>query len=536
MHKIRIQIIALCLTVVLLTGCGSDDFLDTLKKYEYYEPVAYKDMKYVRPDMDEIENILAESCSIVQSGESFSEALDAIYDFYDIYDRFHTNYNLAYIHYNGDLTDGYWEEEFNFCAKNVSAIENGLEELYYAAAKSPLRDELEDEAYFGADYFDAYESESTWDEELLDLMEQEAVLQSQYYELWDQSTSVEYYSDSYFSSYGTQMAELFVKLIEVRQQIAACAGYDSYPEFVYDMYFDRDYTPAQAERYLTEIGETLCDIYCQVNQTDVEELVDGYSSEEETFQYVKDAASAMGGSMKEAFEILEKEGLYDISYGENKYDSSFEVYLWSYYEPFVFICPYMDQTDKLTFAHEFGHFVNDYVCDGSYAGTDITEVHSQAFEYLSLCYGKDTADLTKYKMADSLSVYVEQAAYALFEHQVYDLTGDELTVENVMALYERIGSGFGFNSWDWDSRDFVTIAHFFIDPMYEVSYVVGNDLAMQFYQQELEKNGAGLKIYEECLESEESYIISFAEQYGLESPFAKGRLQEVKETFERILK
>lgn len=137
MHKIRIQIIALCLTVVLLTGCGSDDFLDTLKKYEYYEPVAYKDMKYVRPDMDEIENILAESCSIVQSGESFSEALDAIYDFYDIYDRFHTNYNLAYIHYNGDLTDGYWEEEFNFCAKNVSAIENGLEELYYAAAKSP---------------------------------------------------------------------------------------------------------------------------------------------------------------------------------------------------------------------------------------------------------------------------------------------------------------------------------------------------------------------------------------------------------------
>lgn len=288
------------------------------------------------------------------------------------------------------------------------------------------------------------------------------------------------------------------------------------------------------ESYLSEISETLYDAYYWVNQSDVWELTDAYCGETDTFQYVKDASAAMGGTIGEAFELLEKAELYDISYGENKYDASFEVYLWSYYEPFIFMNPYMNQTDKLTFAHEFGHFLNDYASSGSYGGADILEVHSQAFEYLSLCYGKDTNDLTKRKMADSLCIYMEQAAYTLFEHQVYSLMDADLTVDNVMALYENIGYQFGFDSWNWDSRDFVTVSHLFTDPMYVASYVVSNDLALQIYQRELEDPGAGLKLYEKCLNSEESYIIYFAELCELESPFAEGRLQEAAEMFQEF--
>lgn len=535
MHKVRIQIIALCLMALSLIGCEHKDFFGYLDEtYGYYETVAYSDMEYTRPDMTEIQNTLTASCAVVQNSESLEEVLDAIYDFYDVYDRFYTDCNLANIRYCCALTDTYWGEEYNFCMENAPVMEAGLEELYCVAAVSPVRDELESEEYFGAGYFDAYEGENFWDDSFLDLMEQEAKLESQYYGLFDLGLSVEYYSDEYFSVYGRQMAELFVELVEVRQEIAAYAGYSSYPEFAYDYYFYRDYTPAQMESYLSEISETLYDAYYWVNQSDVWELTDAYCGETDTFQYVKDASAAMGGTIGEAFELLEKAELYDISYGENKYDASFEVYLWSYYEPFIFMNPYMNQTDKLTFAHEFGHFLNDYANSGSYGGTDILEVHSQAFEYLSLCYGKDTNDLTKRKMADSLCVYMEQAAYTLFEHQVYSLMDADLTVDNVMALYENIGYQFGFDSWNWDSRDFVTVSHLFTDPMYVASYVVSNDLALQIYQRELEDPGAGLKLYEKCLNSEESYIIYFAELCELESPFAEGRLQEAAEMFQEF--
>ena len=67
--------------------------------------------------------------------------------------------------------------------------------------------------------------------------------------------------------------------------------------------------------------------------------------------------------------------------------------------------------------------------------------------------------------------------------------------------------------------------------MYMISYVVSNDLAMQIYQQELESTGAGLSLYEQILSSQDSFLLTFAETYGLQSPFAEGRLQDAAELF-----
>lgn len=530
MKGIKLRIAVLCVAVaVLFTGCGA-----IIGELTGFGVVKYRDMEYSRPDMNEMERILQESCDTAANGKNLDQVLEGIYGFYEVYDNFHTSHALAEIRYSTDLTDLYWEEEYNFCLENASQAEAALEELYFALAASPYREELEGEAYFGADFFDAYEGESLWTEELLALMEQEAQLQGQYYALSSQAMDAEYYSDAYFTQYGTQMAELFVELIALRQQIAGEMGYDSYPEFAYELYHYRDYTPAQTEAYLTQVGQQMVGMYQTLNQSNVWETVYGYCSEEDTFQYVKTAAQNMGGHTREAFSLLETAGLYDISYGENKADGSFEAFLWSYYEPFVFVSPYLDQADKLLFAHEFGHFTNDYVCGGSAAGTDVAEVHSQAMEYLSLFYGDSAAELEAYKLADCLCTYVEQSAYALFEQRVYELEGEELTVENIQALYTQICTDFGFatGQWGWDDRDYVLVEHFYISPMYIVSYVVSNDVAFQIYQQEKQTPGKGLATYENCLESMDSYLLQFAETYGLESPFAPGRLESVKQTLE----
>lgn len=497
--------------------------------------VAFGDMEYIRPDMDEYEQLLDQVCQVAVSSTDIDEVMEQVYLFYDAYDRFCTVYSLADIHYSMDLTDSYWEEEFNYCSMYTAQADMGLEELYYALAKSPILEQLEDEENFGPGFFDYYQQQEGVNQELTALMEQESELESRYYDLSQQAMEVEYYSEEYFSRYGSQMAQLYVELVALRQQMAQVAGYDSYPEFAYDYYHYRDYTPQQAQQYLEQVGQVLAPAYEQWAYGQGWDESGAYCPESQTFRYVKRAAEAMGGSIWEAFQMLEKYELYHIEYGENKYDSSFETYLWSYYQPFVFMNPYMDQSDKLTFAHEFGHFCNDYVCYGSYAGTDVAEVHSQAMEYLSLLYAPDGQELERFKMEDCLETYVEQAAYALFEMQVYQLEGQELTVENVQALYQSIGDRFGFQSWDYDCRDYVNIPHFFTDPMYVISYVVSNDVAVQIYQLELEQPGEGLAVYEACLESMDSYILTFAETYGLESPLAPGRLEKVKATLEQSL-
>jgi len=536
------RLIALFLILaLLLSGCsGLTSYFQQVQselenRLRYHAAVHYRDMEYTRPDMDELERVLLESCRLAAEARTVEEAVDGIYAFYDVYDRFVTNTNLANIRYSRDLTDIYWEEEYTFCLENAATADAAFEELFYTLADSPHREALESDKYFGAGYFDAYEGESIWDETFLSLMEQEAALQEQYYELSSQALETEYYSEEFFTVYGSRMQQLFVELIALRQSIAAYAGYDSYPEFAYDFYHYRDYTPAQAESYMRDVGTQLKELYLQVCVGGTWDAVAEYCSEDDALSYMRTAARQMGGTIAEAFSLLEEAGLYDISYGSNKYDSSFELYLWNYYAPFIFMNPTTGQDDKLTLAHEFGHFVNDYISYGSYAGVDVAEVHSQAMEFMSLCYGEDTEFLTRYKLADCLCIYIEQSAYALFEQQVYSLTGKDLTAENVQALYEQIGQDFGLDSWDWDSQDYVLITHLYTNPMYLTSYVVSNDMALQIYQLEQAQPGSGLAVFQDCLLSQDSYILQFAQSYGLESPFAEGRLEAVKNALEGAL-
>lgn len=539
MKKNRRILVCSCLAAaLLLNGCRFADLGEYLMRLQGEldgsDVIAYNEMEYQRPNMTALEQTLQDSCNTARTSEDLDTVINGIYAYYDVYDSFYTNMSLAYIRYSGDLRDLYWQEEYDYCAANYPIADAGLEELYRALAQSPCRAELETDVYFGPGYFDAYEEESVWDEKFLAMLEEETAMENQYYDLMSQGE--EAYSDIFLNTYEEQLGQLLVDLVSHRQEIAVYMGYDSYSAFAYDFYHYRDYTPTQAEEYLEMIRQELVPLYRQVNQSQVWNIGAAPCTEQEMLDYTRRCAQAMGGYISDAFDLMEVARLYDIAYGEYKMDSSFEVYLDSYYEPFVFVCPTGSAYDKLVLVHEFGHFAHDYVCYGSYAGTDVAEVLSQGMEYLSLFYADDGESLEELKLSDGLCIYVEQAAYAAFEHQLYSLTGDNLTVENVAKLYERIGLDYGFDSWDWDSRDYVLMTHFYTEPMYLISYVVSNDAAFQLYQLELAQSGAGLEVYEQMLHSEETWFGTFVETYGLENPFALEHIQSVRATMEKILK
>lgn len=539
MKKPVIRLLALLLLSALLAGCGqlsgpAQELLEIIQQESGEGTVTFDQMVYARPDLEEMENILAKACQAA-AGEDFRKILQGIYDFYDVYDAFDTNYALADIHYCADLTNEKWEEEYNFCVNAAPQVDAMLEELYYALAKSPCLAQLEDDRYFGQGYFDSYQGQNLWDEEFTALLEQEAALVSRYYELSDLGNTFAYASEEYYDACFADMAQVLAQLVLVRQEIARYWGYDDFAQFAADNYYYRDYDLDQTESYLLAIREELVPLYVQFNENFSWEDAFTFAPESQTYDWLRNTALSMGGSVAESFRIMDQSGLYDISYSENKYPASFETYLVSYQVPFVFMNATQTEYDYLTFAHEFGHFCNDHVSWGSYAGMDVQEFFSQGMEYLSLCYGEDTERLRKMKMAESLATYVEQAGYAVFELELYRLPADQLNPEGIRQLYDRVAADYGFASVGYDSRDFIAITHFFTDPMYILSYVVSNDAAMQLYQMETESPGTGLACFEANLGTEEYYFLSFLQAAGLESPFAQGRLEEVKQTFERIL-
>lgn len=514
------KLVALLLVVSLvIVGCR-------VLKFQIPGQVPFSEMEYERPEAAAIEEQAAACVELAKDADDVGELMDEVYVFYELYSGFYTNYMLAYIHYAIDTSDAYWSAEQEHCIQQGDRVDAAFDDLMYALADCPLRQELEAEMYFGEGYFDDYDGESIWTDAYKELIAQETDLIGEYYDICEEA-------EDPYQEYDA-LSQVYVELVRVRQQMAREAGYDSYPEYAYDYTFRRDYGPEQARDYLEDIRKELVPLYEDLD-SDVWQEGQKSCTTARMYAYVEETAKAMGGGIQEAFQTMERLGLYHIEPGEHKMEVSFETFLADYFEPFVFVCPDGTRMDQLAFAHEFGHFCNDYQSGGSSSGIDVAEIFSQGMEYLSLSYGDAPQELAELKMADSLCVFVEQSAYAAFELEVYELEGKELTEENVEEIFRQVGQDYGFDGWGFDPQMYVAIPHFFTDPGYVISYVVSNDAALQIYQLEQEEEGQGLACYQESLDTEMPTLLAFLEEAGLESPFAPGRVKDIRDTLEEVL-
>ena len=84
-------------------------------------------------------------------------------------------------------------------------------------------------------------------------------------------------------------------------------------------------------------------------------------------------------------------------------------------------------------------------------------------------------------------------------------------------------------------HDYAGVPHFFTNPLYVISYVVSNDAALQLYQMEKAQAGSGLTCLRNNMTTREAYFMAFLKEAGLKSPFANGRILEVKETLQSVL-
>ena len=526
MKKRILQIIALVAVLcLLLTGCNLAGLYGT----------DYEDMVYSRPSVSQLTGCADRCVSLAQENADIDTLWLEIAEFFTLYSDYFTQYLLSYVHYCQDMTDIYWTDEYSYCEEQSAQVEAARDQLLHELAKSSAREALESEDYFGADYFDAYEGESIWTEQFQALKEQEAQLLTQYYEISQEGADLDPYSEAFFEDCGAQLEELYIQLVLVRQQLALEAGYDSYPEYSFAAEYGRDYTAEDSMAFCRQISTELSGLYVDLADSGFWDMSLYATNEQATLQYVRTMAANMGGVVAQSMELMIQNNLYDITYSPNKFDGSFEVFFYDYNEAFAFISPAGNELDHLSFAHEFGHFCNDQVSGGSIAGIDTAEVFSQGMEYLSLFYSNPSDELTRMKLGDTLCAYVEQAAYHCFEQQVYGLSEEALTKENLRTVFEDTCKDFGMDYWELDNRTYVTVSHFFTQPLYTISYVVSNDAAFQLYQLEQQQKGAGLDILLAHLDTEQEYFLPFLEEAGLDSPFLEDRIPTVKKTLEQAL-
>lgn len=525
------------------------------------EPVAFEDMEYTRPDAAALCKALGELEKLVKNGGSFDEVGAAFEAAYSDYSLFNTMDSLSYIRHTIDLNDEYYETENNWCEEQSPLIEQALEKCYIAMGQSDLRDRLEEE-YFTEDFFDFYDENQIYsNDRVVKLMQKDNDLQAQYMALQSDQTiewngeevlyediigdeSLDYDSylmayQLYYNKYNPQVGEIFAEMIRTRNEIARELGYDTFADFAYSYYYNRDYTPEEAEDYLSDIAAELAPMYFYA--------VYGAQSTtpcstDEVLDLFEKTVYRFGGEFATSYEFMQAYDLMDITDSSSKMPGSYVTYLSSYQMPFLYVSPTGELDDLLTCCHEFGHFVDGFVnCNGT-SSIDCNEIFSQGLEFLSLSRAELDDDereaLTISKVADSLMTFVSQAAYAEFELRAYALPDDQLNTEGLNALFLECMEEFGQSYTGMEdiiAPGWIDIQHFLIAPYYVISYCVSNDAALQIFQLE-EENGTGLDTYRALMStSSGNTILALLEENGMESPFEPGRVEELADFFEDYL-
>lgn len=560
MKKRAIRLLSMLLALLMLTGCSSSILNDQLDSaYRALQRnfisadrnlVPFDEMEYLRPDMSAISADFDAVNDALDGGDidAVSDALDACYlDYYN----FDTMYTIADIRSCQDVYDSYYADEVSWCGESFAAVQQKMDDMFYACAASDLAQELE-ENYFWEGFTDDYSdrSQSYYNDAAVELMQRESALVSEYRALAAESAASLGETSSYmqtirnYEKYNEDFARIYIELVRVRQELAAQFGMD-YEQMQYSFYFERDYTPEQAAQYVADIRSYMVPVYEEVMEASpYDDIYYDYLDEDELLGVLGSVAELMGGDVKAAFDFMTKYELCDVSLNSSKAAMSFQTYLSNYEAPFLFLDPYGDTEDILTLSHEFGHYVDAFVNYNASETIDMSECYSQAMEYLALGYydevlGEDEADnLRRMKLLDTLDLYVQQTSFAEFESTVYSMDPDQLSAEVLNDLSLQLARDYGYcdeSRAKYYAMSWSDISHFFEYPFYVITYPVSNDIAMQIYELSQDGGTAGLDKYNELLSREYTGFLDNIEEAGFTSPFESGRVQRVADDMRLLM-
>lgn len=563
MKKRAIRLLSMLLALLMLTGCSSSILNDQLDSaYRALQRnfisadrnlVPFDEMEYLRPDMSAISADFDAVNDALDGGDidAVSDALDACYlDYYN----FDTMYTIADIRSCQDVYDSYYADEVSWCGESFAAVQQKMDDMFYACAASDLAQELE-ENYFWEGFTDDYSdrSQSYYNDAAVELMQRESALVSEYRALAAESAAslgetsgVGSYMQTIqnYEKYNEDFARIYIELVRVRQELAAQFGMD-YEQMQYSFYFERDYTPEQAAQYVADIRSHMVPVYEEVMEASpYDDIYYDYLDEDELLGVLGSVTELMGGDVKAAFDFMTKYELCDVSVNSSKAAMSFQTYLSNYEAPFLFLDPYGDTEDILTLSHEFGHYVDAFVNYNASETIDMSECYSQAMEYLALGYydevlGEDEADnLRRMKLLDTLDLYVQQTSFAEFESTVYSMDPDQLSAEVLNDLSLQLARDYGYcdeSRAKYYAMSWSDISHFFEYPFYVITYPVSNDIAMQIYELSQDGGTAGLDKYNELLSREYTGFLDNIEEAGFTSPFESGRVQRVADDMRLLM-
>lgn len=521
--------------------------------------VRFSEMIYARPDIESMQAQMDDLKNDILRGKPAPEMIASYRGLQEQYAHADSMLSLAYLLYAFDVAQTYYRDEYAYLQSALSELDGDMEGVSFALFESSNEAESLARESFGEDYVETIlRAENYTDASIRTLADQEERLTLAYdnlcatFTLLDNGTRWtlteiendltlsydEYYRlyDAYCAALNEQAGEIFLQQRDIRMQIAAQLGYDSYSDYCYKS-FGRDYTPQEVRALHDAVKQYIAPVFIYVNdRNDSTALADATFSEQIFFNELTAASADFSPLLDESVQYLLRNNLYDFSYGANKMDSSFTTYISDYHAPFIFSIWKGESADIATVLHELGHFASYYHNAAvGYSATDnldLAEVDSQALvllmlPYFEAFYGEFAQEAKTDVLLDAMYALLSGCMEDEFQQEVYK--NPTMTLNEMNTLYKRLAVEYGLDDvYGYTGTEWVLISHTFQMPLYYISYAVSIVPALELFElAQSDETAAKNAYFNIMMRDPYATFKEVLEQIGLSSVFSNETIKRV---------
>lgn len=547
----------------------------------------FSEMPYTRPDLDAYRKSVEALVERIASAASAQEQVDAYMEYEALSKEVETNLSLAYVRHTIDTKDEFYDKENDYADEIGPAFQELSQKINMALLGSKFRAGLEEK--LGKLLFTNLEiAVRTMKPEIMDLMQEENKLQSEYQKLYasamvdwqgeklplpklgpfkqspDRSVRKAAYETEgrWFDAHQAELDELYDKLIKNRTAQARAMGYENYIPLGYDRMRRNCWGPKKCAAFRDQIAQDMVPVVARVKKDQEKRLgvdklkfyddillfPDGNADPQGTPDEILAAGLEMYRELspetKEFAEFLFGNELLDVLSKDGKAPGGYCTEFAAYQAPFIFSNFNGTSGDVDVLTHEAGHAFAGYRAMRSGCLSALQqptmegcETHSMSMEFLtSPWHEKFFGPLTrKYEVGhceDSLIFIPYGCMVDEFQHLMYETP--ELTPaqrnETWLKLEKKYRPWIDFEDLPFYGRGagWQRQLHIYLYPLYYIDYCMAQTMAFQFWMASLKNREDAWKRYLAFVDIAGTRTFEEAARaVGMKLPYAPGCIKEI---------
>ena len=330
-----------------------------------------------------------------------------------------------------------------------------------------------------------------------------------------------------------RLEEIFDKMLVLRQEIAANAGYDNYAGYKFKSYHRFDYTIEECKQYHDTVERLVVPLWRRVLEqrrrkmkldrlrpwdTAVDPLgrppLRPFDNPEKLVAGCVEIFESTDPDLGEQFRMMDQTGLLDLASRKGKAPGGYQSTLNETRKPFIFMNAVGLDRDIWTLLHEGGHAFHALACadeplvDYRHAPMEFCEVASMGMELLAgdqlaaFYNDQDSKRSRREHLESTIMVLPWVATVDAFQHWIYENPGHsrEERIGVWLGLRDRFGGEV-----DWSGLEQVgkyawhRQLHIFQVPFYYIEYGIAQLGALQLWVRARQNGRGAIQEYRRAL-------------------------------------